>query len=405
MVVSIGSAGLAGLTAGWALATAGAAVRLYAGDAPVGGALASLTPTAVTAGGRTLTFPAEAVCTRIWRQDRNLRRLMDTLDTGRRLRATRRTAQILLGSEGARRIHAGPRGRDSRLGAPLCWLRQELGAGDRRALTRAVAVEGDALDGRSAASALEGLSEDGRRLATGWLVSTFWEAPEAIPLARALAVLRLRGLADVRDSEYAVLSCAPAEAIVAPLVAAIEAAGGTILAQPAPPEAIALPELPVWSVTRLWFLGAPEQARADAGEIPGSAHTFGWLHRLRTDFAGWREATGGSVLELACVGEAAPSVEAAASLAERVWPELAGSFVAGVELGRPAVIPTVAASAASAAGLEAAVVAGLEAARGAAEGSGRVYSRVPACLPPHPFSTEFLRVRAAVRRAGRWHHW
>jgi len=407
--ITLDGSQLAGLTAAWALSRAGARVRVVSAG-PLGGGLAERAPFRFEHGGRSHAFPTEQGAARISRQDRNLRRLLDTLDTSRALRITRRTVQILHG-ETPRRFPARVESRP--LPSSLRWL--TAGRAAARALARATAfdpaLDSRGLEGKTAAALVEGLPSESARLALGWHEANVGFSPRLCGLAESLTLLQRRGLGQPRDSEYAVLSQTRQRALVGPIVAAIEAAGGEVSAGAPDPLATASLRRRGFVVLRLWFRGAPLAARADAGEIPGVSPVFTWLHRISPDFQSWSDATGGSVLEMSVTSTGPDRLPRCRGLAEQIWPELAGSYVTGqvivpAEVARP---PDEAArfvpEAVSPSRFEAHVVAGLEGAHRVAAEVGVDPSRLPPVLPPHPPSTVFLRARAALRRAGAHKGW
>ena len=398
-IVALDGSRLAGLTAAWALSRAGARVRVVSAG-PVGGGHAERAPFRFEHGGRDFTFPAERGAVRIWRRDRNVRRLLDTLGTTRALRVTRKTARISYATQ--RRLEpSGPHP----LPPPLRWLTANRGIPLARATAFDAALDTERLRGRHADALVEGLKPESGLLAYAWHQSSTGWRPRLCGLAESLTRIQSGGLIRPGDCEYAVLAHTRQRVLVDPLLAAIEAAGG---------EVIAAPVIPLeprrhragWIALRMWFRGAPLDERADAGEIPGACPVFTWLHRVSPDFSAWRDATGGSVLEMTSTSTGEGLLERSLGLAEELWPEIAGSYVAGQVIlpdeasETPAGVQPLMSQRCAPSRLEPQIVAGVEAAHRLAAEAGVDASRLPPVLAPPPPSTVFLRARAALRRAG-----
>lgn len=221
------------------------------------------------------------------------------------------------------------------------------------------------------------------------------------------------------------------------LILALDPPGLARLAERSSTPALLLPPsltvpagLPSTTV-RLWSTRRRGEGRAACGVFSGlAADAFFWLEDLQRNFAPWRAATGGSVLELHLYGERACQSRVSSDVqvvdrtradVERVWPEWAGGFVHGhVErneathaalgpgvLSRLPPVGTASPRVARAGDwlacptpvlyLERACVTALEAARWVAPALGLDPGSIPAPLGPHPPAANVEHTRRLLR--------
>lgn len=347
------------------------------------------------------------------------------------------------------------------------------------------ATETDRYDDRSVQDLIEGWPPLVQHLFSALTHASFFRPPAEVSLAAFFTSLWCYVYADKRDTDFQFFGQDAHSGLVAPIVRDIEARGGRVLGRHPvqsielddgalvrvtardlekqdhrrfegdalilaldPPGLARLAEdpttgsvlptaraewprgLPCTSV-RLWSTGRRQPGRSACGVFSGlAADAFFWLDELQSTFSGWREQTGGSVLELHLYGERASRSLTASDEAvlkrtsldvERAWPELAGTIVHGhverneathVALG-PGVmrsLPSVATRSprVALAGdwiacstpvlyLERACVTALEAARQVAPMLGVERARLPAVLPPHPPAANVAQARRVLR--------
>ncbi len=398
--------GLAGLTAALSLAEAGARPLLLEAAPRLGGRIAGAPPVSVELAGQGWEFPAEHGIHGIWGQYRNLRALLARLGLLESLVEARR--EDWLHGEGGRvrRAEAGSAVRRGPFPAPFHYLAllvrprflAMLTPADLIGLPRVVGslflalaydplCEETPLGERSVAGLLEGWPPRLRAFLAALMRSGLAAHPEDVPLAGFLAFLRFYTLLRRDAWAFAYLPDDADTALVAPLAAALGAAGGAIqtcavatglertadgwrvrwrrpggqheqsaeapqliLALDAPGARALLEASPdtraqagalFWprglatGIVRLWFSRAPAGG-AESGICSGdlTIDNFFWLHRFQRGAAAWHAATGGAVVEAHIYGpptilalpDAALLARAAADM-QRAYPELRGALI------------------------------------------------------------------------------
>lgn len=397
--------GLAGLTAALALAEGGARPLLLEAAPRLGGRVAGAAAVTLDGPDSPWAFPAEHGIHGIWGQYRNLRALLDRLGLGAALVEARR--EDWLHGEGGRvlRAEAGSAVRRGLFPAPFHYLTllfrprflAMLTPADLVGLPRVVGslylalaydplCEETPLGERTVAGLLERWPPRLRAFIAALMRSGLAAHPEDIPLAGFLAFLRFYTLLRRDAWAFAYLRDDADTALVAPLAAAVAAAGGMlrtcatatalerapdgwrarwregdgaercaetpqlVLALDAPGARALLTASPAtaaeagamhWprglgtGVVRLWFSRAPATG-AESGICSGdlAVDNFFWLHRFQRGAEAWHQATGGALVEAHIYGppeilalpDAALIARAAADM-QRAYPELRGALV------------------------------------------------------------------------------
>jgi isorenieratene synthase len=396
--------GLAGLTAALLLAEAGLAPLLLEAAPRLGGRVGGGPTVSLAGDGRSWEFPAEHGIHGIWGQYRNLRALLGRLGLHEGLAPALR--EDWLHGEGGRvlRAEAGSAVRRGIFPAPLHYLNlllrprflAMLTPADLIGLPRAVGslylslaydplVEELDFGERTVAELFAGWPPRLRAFIAALMRSGLAAHPEDVPLGGFLAFLRFYTMLRRDAWAFAYLPDDAHSALVAPLAAAIERAGGAIatgaratklerdgdgwrvfwlddageqalaarhvvLALDAPgaralltgssdtaaeAAGLAWPRGLETGVVRLWFGRAP-QGGAEAGICSGdlTIDNFFWLHRFQRGAMAWHAATGGSVVEAHIYGPPevlalpdAALIARAAQDMQRAHPELRGSLL------------------------------------------------------------------------------
>ncbi len=360
-------AGLAGLTAAWALTRAGIGVDVYE-SGPAAGGRCGPTGTASTPDGS--TFVLEHGLHGVWRQYRNLRGVLSALGRGGDLVPVDDQGVILPGDP-PELLDLGRRVQETRLPDPLGLLAmyshprllRRLGRSALRQLPRSVRRGLELLsfdpsqdlaqaDRETVASFLEDWPPPLRQLLAATTHSAFFAEPREVSLAALFLGLQLYAALDRRDSTFHTLREGCVGSLIQPLVAALTAAGGrlhlgrrvtglrlnprpsvrwhdggpeeadgVIIAvdpiafqnldlDPALQARLAAAEIPrgVGSVVvRLWFDRSPGRG-PPAGVAAGlPVSNYFWLDQLQEDYRRWAAARGGAVLECHLYGDTARS--------------------------------------------------------------------------------------------------
>jgi carotenoid phi-ring synthase / carotenoid chi-ring synthase len=396
--------GIAGLSAALALAERGQPPLLLEAKPNLGGRLAGEATVSLEGSGKSWGFRAEHGIHGLWGQYHNLYALLERLGLREGLIAARR--EDWLHGEAGRvlRAEAGSAVRRSIFPAPLHYLALLLRPRflamltplDLLGLPRVTGslflalaydplCEPTPLGERTVAELFVGWPPRLRAFLSALMRSGLAAHPEDVPLSGALAFLRFYTLLRRDAWAFAYLPDDAEAALLTPLVAAIQAAGGTlrttarvtclerdganwvvcweedgaqqrivtphvVLALDAPaaqallnaspataPEAARLSFPPglETGIVRLWFSRAP-QAGAESGICSGdlSIDNFFWLQHFQRGAAAWHAATGGAVVEAHIYGppevlalpDAALLARAAADV-QRAHPELRGTLI------------------------------------------------------------------------------
>ncbi|GMV40476.1 MAG: hypothetical protein AMXMBFR64_21920 [Myxococcales bacterium] len=366
-VIVVGG-GMAGLSTAWELARAGARVVLVEREAVAGGRLSTPRTVTLEQGGRTFHFPVEHGIHGIWRQYRNLRRLLDACGASRLLAPS--GEQALVFAEGDEALHMpvaeGPR--TSRLPEPFHQiamlspdlLRLALRSGvlpNVRAsldLWHAWSFDPDrdvaAYDGASVETLIGRWPLLLRRLFGALTHTGFFRDPSEVSLAAFFTGLSLYVLGDKRDTAFDLLTEDTQTALIGPLLQEVRRRGevrlgasvedvliegghargvvvdGERVAAHAVVLAVDPPALRALSrgslggllgdaaipdglhsqSARIWFARSPRKDRAPMGVwVSEGPDAWFWLHRLQRPYRAWHEATGGSCVECHLYGRRA----------------------------------------------------------------------------------------------------
>lgn len=246
--VLVAGGGLAGLTAANALARGGARVTLLEAGSHLGGRMSAGETFSFDHAGRRFTFPIEHGIHGFWRQYRNLRNLMATLDVARHL-VPAPTQELLFATDESRIgfVDIGERIRGSHLPDVLAqlslyrdwaFLRAALGPGVQRharalrELLHAVAFEPEDIafyDRYSVEDLILDWPPILKRFFTALTHVGFFGEPDEVSLSAFFAGLSLYAISDKRDSGFDVLEIGSDAALLAPLARSIEQRGGRIL--------------------------------------------------------------------------------------------------------------------------------------------------------------------------------
>ncbi|WP_434417891.1 FAD-dependent oxidoreductase [Nannocystis pusilla] len=248
-VVVVG-AGMAGLTAAVRLAEAGARVVVVEAGEVAGGRLATLDSVEVRWRGTTMQFPIEHGLHGVWRQYRNLRRLLADHGLERGLVDAGTQELIVDSPAGVATVDIGASVRGSRLPAPLAQFRPWFSAPFARhtlkagpvafarmigCLSHALAFDLASPDDLAAydRASVEALIADWppsfRQLFETFSHSIYFEETRSISLAALFTGIQLYLVNDRRDSHFNVFAADSEQCVIAPLVAAIRRRGGQVL--------------------------------------------------------------------------------------------------------------------------------------------------------------------------------
>jgi carotenoid phi-ring synthase / carotenoid chi-ring synthase len=246
--IAIVGAGMAGLAAAHAAATAGARVVVFEANTGPGGRAHRLARTEFEHEGRHWGFDLEHGIHGVWRQYRNLRRLIDELGTSSELRdvgGQEFVAPATGGGYGAWDFASKVRG--SRLPSPLANLRM-FGAGDfaaqaiadrpwrwipaAMALSHAFAFDGKddiaEYDDISVAEYVASWPRYLQQLSSAITHSAFFRDPEEVSLAAYFTGLQGYFISDKRDTAFDVLNGDIQNGLWGPLCAHVRNSGGEV---------------------------------------------------------------------------------------------------------------------------------------------------------------------------------
>lgn len=364
--------GMAGLAAAHALAKAGARVTLVEGAPTLGGRFGTPEQVSFEHRGRTFGFPIEHGIHGVWRQYRNLRRLLGDIGAARLLAPA--GEQALLHDEGGgpavhMPVAEGPR--RSLLPEPLHQLAMlspdMLRLVARSGMLSHLRAGADiwhawAFDPQRDVPVYDGLSVEAligawptllRRLFGALTHTGFFRDPSEVSLAAFFTGLSLYVLNDKRDTAFDVLTEDPGTAVAEPIRAVIEGAGGQVLlgtralgvevrdgravavhvpggVLPAdavvlavdPPglralatgdlapllDGAAIPDGVPSHSARLWYDRAPDTATPMGVWVSEGPDAWFWLHRLQAPYRRWHQETGGGCVECHLYGRRATDV-------------------------------------------------------------------------------------------------
>jgi isorenieratene synthase len=249
MQVVVVGGGLAGLTAATELARAGASVTLVEREPVAGGRLATPERCSLQHLGQVFDFPIEHGIHGIWRQYRNLRRLLDRHGLSAGLRPAGEQA-LVQSDPGERPLHmrVGEGPRRTRLPEPFnqlalfgdpAFLALALRHGPLGYLEASVrlwhayafdpARDLELYDRHSVADLIGTWPLPLRRLFASLTHTGFFREPNEVSLSAFFTGLSLYVLGDKRDSDFSMFDEDSETAVVGPLRSAIESAGGRVL--------------------------------------------------------------------------------------------------------------------------------------------------------------------------------
>lgn len=244
--------GIAGLTAAATLADAGARVTLVEANAKAGGCFATVGSFEVKHNGKNFSFPIEHGLHGIWRQYRNLRRLLMTLDSARALVPVATQEFIVpLENQQTWQMEMGACVRDALLPhalAPLAlflnhkFLRVAAGEGLPRFFSATLNMMAHTLsfdaardvalyDRFTVADFVHDWPPLLQRLTSALTHSGFFCDPAAISFAAFLTGLSYYLTDDKRNSAFHVLPADSESELIAPLCRKIQNANGEVLLQ------------------------------------------------------------------------------------------------------------------------------------------------------------------------------
>jgi len=245
--VAVVGAGVAGLSAAVHLARAGAHVTVVEANAFAGGRFATVGELHFDFGGRAWRFPVDHGLHGVWRQYRNLRRLLASVPGAAALVPVEDQELVLQRGDGAVAVEVGARVRRSRLPdllAPLALLASpHLALGTLRegphryAKASARLLHATAFDGAVDLGRYDELTVDDflgdwpdwlRRLFCALTHSGFFLDPHEVSLAAFFTGLSYYSVSSKADSEFSTPRDAAGPGVIEPLVAEVQRRGGEV---------------------------------------------------------------------------------------------------------------------------------------------------------------------------------
>ncbi len=409
---------MAGIVAALHLAERGLRpVVLEADPRTAGGRLSGGEDVTLTAGGRTFVFPGEHGIHAIWGQYSNVKALLRRTGLFEGLLPAHKQEWIYAHNGRVQYAELGSAVIKSHIPAPLHYLTMflrprfiaMLGPRDYLFLPAVAATiflavgtdpiqEGLSLQGKTMADLMGDWSPTVRAFIGALARSGLSDYPQNVPLSGFIAFLRFYTLMRRDSQAFNYFPTDPVSYMIAPWVARIAAAGGTVrlgatahtlertpdgwrvhwhptgtpdapggsveagqvvlaldspaaeallTGSPDTTQATGILKWPLGLPTgtmRMWFGKKPRRG-AEAGLIGGDfiIDNFFWLDRIQPEFQAWAEATGGSAVEVQIYGPPSLLLETpmpkllewVVADVEKAYPELRGSLIHGVAWANP----------------------------------------------------------------------